>query len=150
MQNDFDVQLVLEKPLMLHLATVCEKGPRDSPLWFLYEDEKIWLFGTNKDSFIKRLKDDERAALSVVDFRVQKGVLRHVGIRGAANISAVNDQRLKRFVGKYLGSDANSWNPWFVKNIVDPIDVMVAITPESIVAKDVSFFLTGPDLASEN
>lgn len=31
---------------------------------------------------------------------------------------------------------------------VDPLNVMIQIKPKTIVAKDISFFRTGPDLAS--
>lgn len=100
--NDFNIEKVLEKPLMLHLATICKEGPRCSPLWFLYEDKKIWLFGTSKDSFIKRLEIEPKCALTVVDFDCNKGILLHVGIRGLANLHKVDQNRLHHFVLKYL------------------------------------------------
>ncbi len=80
---------------------------------------------------------------------LQKGVLLHVGIRGVATSQSVDQDRLERFVGKYLGANTKSWNDWFVQNIVAPLDVMVVIETQSIVAKDVSFFKTGPNLASK-
>lgn len=147
-QCQFDPKVVLNKPLMIHLATTCEEGPRSSPLWFLYEDSKIWLFGIQNDSFIKRLQGESRCALSTVDFDLENGVLLHVGIRGVATLQSVDQNRLERFVSKYLGANTKSWNDWFVQNIVAPLDVMVAIETQSIVAKDVSFFKTGPNLAS--
>lgn len=148
-QHQFDPKIVLNEPLMIHLATTCEEGPRSSPLWFLYEGDKIWLFGTQNDSFIKRLEEESRCALSVVDFDLEKGVLLHVGIRGIAKSQSVDPNRLDRFVSKYLGANTKSWNDWFVKNIVVPLDVMIGVEIQSIVAKDVSFFKTGPDLASK-
>ena len=33
-------------------------------------------------------------------------------------------------------------------NVVDPLDAMIKIIPQSIVAKNDSFFKTGPDLTS--
>lgn len=66
---------------------------------------------------------------------------------GTSQIGNIDHDRLYRFVSKYLGKDEEKWNEWFIKNIVDPLDVMVQITPKSIVAKDVSFFKTGPELA---
>ena len=56
--------------------------------------------------------------------------------------------RLMRFVTKYLGQNKQNWNPWFIENIVDPLDAMIRLDPESVVAKNVSFFKTGPNLAS--
>jgi len=70
-----------------------------------------------------------------------------VGVRGSAEIDAIDRERLMRFVAKYLGDDRKKWNKWFVEHIVEPLDVMVQITPKSIVAKDLSFFKTGPNLA---
>ncbi|MFZ0566001.1 MAG: pyridoxamine 5'-phosphate oxidase family protein [Chlamydiales bacterium] len=147
MKKDFDINTVLRKPLMAHLSTTENGEPRDSPVWFIWEEECIWIFGTSKDSFVKRLKKEPRCALGVVDFDLDKGVLRHVGIRGTSQVGKVDRNRLYRFVSKYLGKDKEKWNAWFVKNVVDPLDVMVQITPKSIVAKDVSFFKTGPELA---
>ncbi|GAB4229220.1 MAG: hypothetical protein Tsb0021_06930 [Chlamydiales bacterium] len=80
-------------------------------------------------------------------FNLDKGVLRHVGIRGISEFGSIDNDRLYRFVAKYLGDDKTKWNEWFVQNIIDSLDVMVKITPKSMVAKDVSFFKTGPDLA---
>jgi nitroimidazol reductase NimA-like FMN-containing flavoprotein (pyridoxamine 5'-phosphate oxidase superfamily) len=149
-QNDFDIDLVLAKPLMAHLSTVVKGEPRDSPVWFVWEESYLWIFGTTKDSFIKRLKHEPRCAVGIVDFNLEKGVLKHVGIRGVSQIEAVDQNRLDRFVSKYLGRDSNEWNRWFVENVVDPLDAMAQITPTSIVAKDVSFFKTGPNLASSD
>lgn len=149
MQTEFDPEIVLNQPLMIHLASSCQEGPRSSPLWFLYEEDRIWLFGLKEDSFVKRLRDEPRCALSVVDFGLDEGKLLHVGVRGKAVIDQVCSKRLERFVGKYLGSDKASWNAWFVKHIVDPIDVMIGVEIDSVVAKNVSFFKTGPDLATQ-
>lgn len=149
-QKDFEIEYVLNKPLMAHLASSQEGIPRGSPLWFLYEDQKIWLFGIDTDSFIKRLQVEPRCALTIVDFDLDRGVLRHVGVRGKATVTSANSARLNRFVGKYLGNDAEKWNEWFVTNIVNPLNRMVQVDLEAVVAKDVSFFKTGPDLAEND
>lgn len=85
-----------------------------------------------------------------MDFNLDKGVLRHVGIRGTSWVGKVDHNRLYRFVAKYLGKDKEKWNEWFIANIVEPLDQAVQITPKSIVAKNVSFFKTGPNLASKD
>lgn len=146
-QKDFDIGSVLQKPLMAHLSTTERGDPRDSPVWFVWEDSCLWIFGTSKDSFINRLRQEPRCAAGVVDFDLEAGILRHVGIRGTAQLSDIDSERLKRFVAKYLGKESHQWNEWFVSNIVTPLDVMVQIIPRSVVAKDVSFFKTGPHLA---
>jgi len=146
-QKDFQIETVLNKPLMAHLSTVAKGEPRDSPVWFIWEESYLWIFGTEEDSFIKRLKQVGSCAVGIVDFDLEKGVLKHVGVRGTAQVASIDHERLYRFVSKYLGNDKHKWNKWFVSNIVDPLNVMVQITPKTIVAKDVSFFKTGPDLA---
>ncbi|MCH9625078.1 MAG: hypothetical protein S4CHLAM123_02450 [Chlamydiales bacterium] len=147
-QKDFEINIVLNKPLLAHLSSTENGEPRDSPVWFIWEEGCIWIFGTRTDSFIRRLEQDPRCALGVVDFDLDKGILRHVGIRGTSQVENIDHHRLYRFISKYLGNDREKWNEWFVKNIVDPLDVMMKIIPKSIVAKDVSFFKTGPELAS--
>lgn len=147
-QKDFDIDTVLSKPLMAHLSTLEKGEPRDSPVWFIWEESYLWIFGTDKDSFIKRLKQEPRCAIGIVDFNLQNGLLKHVGIRGTAQINHLDPNRLRRFVSKYLGNNSDNWNKWFITHIVNPLNVMVQMTPISVVAKDVSFFKTGPDLAS--
>ncbi len=147
-QKDFEIEDVLCKPLMAHLSTVDDGAPRDSPIWFLWEDSCLWIFETSKDSFVKRLQAEPKCAAGIVEYDLEKGILKHVGIRGKAFLASCNRDRLMRFVTKYLGEDKQNWNPWFVENVVDPLDVMIKVVPESIVAKNVSFFKTGLDLAS--
>ena len=65
---------------MAFLATSSDKGPRDSPVWFLYEENLLWIFGTQGDSFIKRLQTDPKRTISIVDFQIEKIILRHVGV----------------------------------------------------------------------
>ena len=147
-QKDFEIEDVLCKPLMAHLSTVEEGVPRDSPVWFLWEDSCLWIFGTSKDSFVKRLQAELKCAAGIVEYDLEKGILKHVGIRGIASLASCDKDCLMRFVAKYLGNDKQNWNPWFIENVVDPLDAMIRIVPESIVAKNVSFFKTGPALAS--
>jgi nitroimidazol reductase NimA-like FMN-containing flavoprotein (pyridoxamine 5'-phosphate oxidase superfamily) len=146
--KDFDIDTVLSKPLIAHLSTIGNGEPRDSPVWFIWEESYLWIFGTSEDSFIKRLQQEPHCAIGIVDFDVQKGILKHVGVRGTAQVGNLDQERLRRFVSKYLGENSVEWNKWFVTNIVDPLNVMVQITPKSIVAKNLSFFKTGPSLAS--
>jgi hypothetical protein len=60
MDHDFDVDEFLQKPLLAHLATASSDGPRESPVWFLWEAGALWLVGTSRDSFPKRLQAEPR------------------------------------------------------------------------------------------
>jgi hypothetical protein len=62
---------ILSRPLFAHLATAHEHGPRESPVWFLWEENSIWMIGNyNTDSFPKRIERDPRCAIGIVDFNV--------------------------------------------------------------------------------
>lgn len=85
MSLPLDPALVLAKPLMAHLATASpDGGPRHSPVWFLWEDDAIWLVSSRGESLAARLRAEPRCAIGIVDFDCGKGILRHVGMRGAA------------------------------------------------------------------
>jgi hypothetical protein len=141
----FAPEIVLSKPLMAQLATSSSDGARHSPVWFLWEDSAVWLIGREGDSFMRRLRADPRCAVGVVDFNAKQGRLCHVGIRGQAEVVPLDRARLRRLLSRYLGDDETAWNPWFVQNVVAPLDRMARITPTSIVTRDQSFFASGFD-----
>jgi hypothetical protein len=140
MDNDFDVDDFLQKPLFAHLASGSAEGARESPVWFLWEGTELWLIGNTTDSFPKRLREDPRCAVGIVDFDLPKGMLRHVGIRGVASIEPLDPERLHRLLKRYLGADRAAWNPQFRAAVIDGLDLMVRIRPQSIVARDQSYF----------
>lgn len=93
------------------------QGPRHSPLWFIWEDGCAYLIGSSGESFTKRL---------------------------------IAEPRFRRLLAKYLGPVKAARNPCFIENIACIGDFegrMVRVVPETIVAKDVSCFKTGPELA---
>jgi Pyridoxamine 5'-phosphate oxidase len=138
--NLFDLDTFLARPLMAHLATASPDGPRESPVWFLWEDGAVWLVGTSSDSFPRRIRDDSRCAIGFVEFVLEQGLLLHVGMRGTATIERLDDARLHRLLCRYLG-DEKKWNRAFVQTVIDELDLMVRFTPESVVMRDQSYFL---------
>lgn len=133
---------------MAHLATGSPDGPRDSPVWFLWEEGVIWLIANSEDSFPVRLRAEPRCAIGIVEFDTARGILRHVGIRGYADIVPMDKERLCRLLERYLGPSRSEWNEWFRTQIVEPLDVMICVTPQSTIARDMSYFKTGPDFAT--
>ena len=136
---EFNIEEVLKKPLFAHLATQSPDGPRESPVWLLWEDGVLWFIGSSRDSFPKRIKADGRCAVGIVDFDLEQGVLRHVGFRGRAVIEKLDPERLKRFLSRYIGAPSE-WNKEFKTNIIDGLDLMVRFIPSSVVARDQSYF----------
>ena len=138
--KDFGVDDFLRRPLFAHLATASEDGPRESPVWFLWEDGAIWLIGNGRDSFPKRIRKDGRCATGIVDFDLRSGLLQHVGFRGVAKVVPLDRERLYRLLSRYLGDDESTWNPEFRANVIDGLDLMVRFEPTSVVARDQSYF----------
>lgn len=135
----FDLDTFLARPLLAHLATVSADGPRESPVWFLWEDGAVWLIGSSEDSFPRRIGDDPRCAIGFVDFHLERGLLLHVGMRGTATVEKRDEARLGRLLRRYLGGEKD-WNPEFVQSVIDKLDLMVHFTPRSVVIRDQSYF----------
>ena len=139
-EYDFEIGAFLARPLFAHLATASQDGPRESPVWFLWEDGALWLIGNQSDSFPKRLRAEPRCALGIVDLDLEKGTLRHVGIRGLATIEPLEPNRLVRLLQRYLGNDERTWSPEFKARVIDRLDLMIRVHPVSVVARDQSYF----------
>ena len=138
-----DPALVLEKPLMAHLATASPDGPRHSPVWFLWEEGAIWLVSGSGESLADRLAAEPRCAIGIVDFDNDRGILRHVGMRGRAELRGLDLARRNRLLAKYIGPDESLWRADFKAAAIDSIDVLVEFVPDgpdSIVARDQSYF----------
>ena len=100
MGHAFDPQVLLQLPLMANLATICAEGPRNSPVWFLWEDGAIWMLGDKGGSSVKRLKADARCAVDLVHFSRKEGHLLHLGMRGSATITPMDPRLFERFLDK--------------------------------------------------
>ncbi len=136
----FDLDDFLARPLFAHLATGSLDGPRESPVWYLWEDRAIWLIGTSQDSFPKRIVSEPRCAIGIVDFNLEQGLLKHVGMRGTAMVVPLNNGRLYRLLRRYLGDDRAAWNKRFCKAVIDRLNLMIKFDPRSVVMNDQSYF----------
>ncbi len=150
MGQAFDPMDVLSKPLMANLATVTADGaPRNAPMWFIWENNAIWLLSSTTNRSAMRLHCDARCAVEIVHFDNQAGILLHLGLRGTATVEASNAEKFERLLSKYLGPK-DSWNPWFIENIARIDDAngrMIRLAPDTVFTNDVSYFRTGPDTA---
>jgi hypothetical protein len=133
---------LLSRPLFAHLATASEQGPRESPVWFLWEDEIIWIIGNYRtDTFPGRVEREPRCALGVVDFDRSTGLVQHVGFRGRATLQPHDAERLRRLLSRYLGEHLADWDERFVNILGDADYVFVRFEPETAVVRDQSFIV---------
>lgn len=150
MGHPFDPHELLCRPLMATLATSSADGPRNAPVWFIWEDGAIWFPGSRNGSSVRRLQSDPKCAVEIVHFDIGAGVLLHLGLRGSATVEAMDAGRFRRLLARYLGPDEAGWNRWFIDNIAaidDPDGRMIRLVPQTIFTNNVSYFRSGPDLA---
>ncbi len=150
MGHAFDPELVLGLPLMANLATMSPEGPRNAPVWFLWEDGALWMLGSVEGSSVRRLSVDPRCAVEIVHYDNAAGVLAHIGLRGRATVGPMSPPLFRRILAKYLGPDEADWNAWFIRTVAaidDPRGRLIRLVPESVFTNNVSYFRTGPELA---
>ena len=138
-----DLDEFLERPLFAHLATACENGARESPVWFLWEEDAVWIVGSRRDdSFPARIERDARCAIGIVDFRREDGLVQHVGMRGLGSVERFDRGRARRLLVRYLGEGEDGWDRRFRVTLEDPEGedaVLIRFDPQTVVARDVSY-----------
>ena len=138
---------MMARPLFAHLATASERGPRESPVWFLWEDETIWIIGNRlTDSFPSRIEFEPRCAIGIVNFDVATGLVQHVGMRGTARLEPHDGERMVRLYNRYMGARQELWDSRFVEILGDEDYVFVRFTPESVVVRDQSYKVSDSQL----
>jgi nitroimidazol reductase NimA-like FMN-containing flavoprotein (pyridoxamine 5'-phosphate oxidase superfamily) len=132
---------LLSRPLFAHLATASEQGPRESPVWFLWEGGALWIIGNYKtDTFPKRVEREPRCAVGVVDFDAATGLVQHAGFRGRARLTPHDPARIERLLSRYMG-ERERWDPRFVEILDDADYIFVRFEPETAVVRDQSYKL---------
>ncbi|ELZ08293.1 pyridoxamine 5'-phosphate oxidase-related FMN- binding protein [Halovivax asiaticus JCM 14624] len=135
-----DLDTVLDRPLFCFFATASPDGyPRISPLWYLWEDECIWIIAdTIEKSYTTRVERTPETAAAIVDFDPTSGRVYHVGMRGRSTIEPLDDARATRLLRRYLGPNREEWDDRFAS--LDPERWgLIRFEPESVVARDQSF-----------
>ena len=150
MPTPFDPEDVLRLPLMAMVGTVSEDGaPRIAPVWFAWEEGALWMLSDEDGSSARRVAQDPRVSVEIVEYDNAGGVLRHLGLRGRAEVRPMDPALFRRLLRRYLGPQEN-WNPWFIENVArieSPTGRLIRLAPSSVFTNDVSFFRTGPELA---
>lgn len=136
-RRSFDLNDFLTKPLFAHLSTVVEGLPRDSPVWFHWENSELWIIGTSSDTFPDRVKKNPNCAIGIVDFNPKKGLVLHAGFRGLGTVEPFNKTIAHRLLSRYLGPNVNEWDPRF--RDLDDSNVLIRFVPETVVVRDQSY-----------
>jgi hypothetical protein len=138
--RSFDLDRFLQNPNFCHLATTSPHGPRSSPLWFLWEENAVWIIGDEAtDTFPERIKADPRCAISIIDFDIDSGRVRHVGMRGQATIEPFDRQRATRLLKRYLSNEEQAWDARFRGALDEPTSLLLRFQAETVVVRDQSY-----------
>jgi hypothetical protein len=134
----FELDEFLSRPLYAHLAHNSEHGPRESPVWFHWDGQAIWIIGGT--SFPSNLKRDPRCALGIVDWNAATGLSQHVGFRGRAEVLPFDGAMAKTIFRRYFGPDESAWDRRFDDVFTGEHGAeMVRIVPETVVIRDQSY-----------
>jgi nitroimidazol reductase NimA-like FMN-containing flavoprotein (pyridoxamine 5'-phosphate oxidase superfamily) len=134
----FDLNEFLKKPLFAHLSTSSKDGPRESPVWFYWEDEHIYIIGTpSSDSFPGRIEENPACAIGIVELDHATGKVRHAGFRGQATVEPFDKGIATRLLERYLGPDEERWDPRFQG--LGTSNILIKFAPETVVVRDQSF-----------
>ncbi|MEM9318767.1 MAG: pyridoxamine 5'-phosphate oxidase family protein [Pseudomonadota bacterium] len=111
MAQPFDPEILLVRSLMAMLATSAPAGPRIAPMGVLSEDEALWLPSDEAASSVMRLRADPNAAAEIVEFDPGRGVLLHLGLRGAGGCLSHRQRSVLTAAGKVSRPRSNGLDP---------------------------------------
>lgn len=135
--DGFAVADLLRQPLTAHLATT---RPAVRPVWFLREEELFWVLTGPWSDLATEITENPEVALTVDTCDVSIGECLQVGVRGRARLVPFDRHRALRKLTRYLGPDTAKWDSRFRRLLVEDVGAAwVCITPDNIVAKDLSF-----------
>ena len=138
-----NLETFLAKPLFAHLATNSEKGVRNSPVWFYWDDQAVWIIGdAETDTFPRRVAKDESCAFSIVDYDRNTGKVEHVGMRGQATVQDFDPVIARALLSRYLGSEEAQWDKRFLVALESSTSLLVRFVPDTVVSRDVSYQVT--------
>lgn len=141
--KSFDLENFLSMPLVAHLSTMAEDSARDSPVWFYWKENKIWIIGTASDTFPDRIRKNPKCAIGIVDFNQDTGLFFHAGFRGEATVEAFEEIIAKKLLSRYLGTEIEKWDSRFKD--LDESNVLICFKPETVVVRDQSYVLPVSD-----
>jgi len=132
----FDLDAFLSQSLV---ARVAAAGPSVTPLWYLWEERVFWWLTGGWSRLPAVLERDPRVALVVDTCDLSSGSVLQVLARGSAELLPFDEQRARRWGGRYLGSDERHWGRFADGVFNDPSTRFCRLAPTSLRARDLSY-----------
>lgn len=137
---------VLQLPLYCFVATLSKEGdPRVSPLWYHWEEQRMWIIADLQKTYTSRIQANPATAIAVVDFDPYEARVRHIGMRGISTLEPLDDNLMQRKLTRYLGPNEDEWDPMFHDLDKDRWR-FIKFEPKTIVARNQSY---KPSLSAE-
>jgi hypothetical protein len=134
----FNLDEFLSRPLYAHLAHHSNKGPRESPVWFHWDGQALWIIGGI--TFPNNLRREPRCAIGIVDWEPATGFSQHVGLRGRAEVLPFESAVARTIFRKYFGPEEGEWDARFREDIDGGTGAaLVRFIPETVVLRDQSY-----------
>ncbi len=136
--HPFDIDAFLAQPLVARVA-VAAPEPTVRPVWYLWEDGRFYWLTGGWSKLPAALARNPQVALVVDTCDLATGQTRQVSARGTARVVPFDAEVTYRKLRRYLGADRRAWDPRF-RTYLSPADAcLVRLSPERLVAKDLSF-----------
>ena len=134
----FDLDEFLSRPLYAHLAHQGESGVRESPVWFHWDGEALWIIGGS--TFPENLKRDPQCAIGIVDWQLATGRCHHVGFRGRVEVLPFDLDMTRTIFRRYFGPDVVDWDARFRDGYDGRVATqMIRFIPTTAVIRDQSY-----------
>jgi Pyridoxamine 5'-phosphate oxidase len=137
--DGFELDLFLNRPLTARLATNDRNGPTVRPVWYLWEEQQFWLLTGSWSSLEGLLQRDSRVALVVDTCDLTGGEILQVMVRGQARVAPFEPDRARRWGRRYMGPDESHWGRFRAGVFDDESTRFVAVSPASLVARNLSY-----------
>ncbi|GAA0236064.1 hypothetical protein GCM10009000_059400 [Halobacterium noricense] len=111
--------LITDAPLMAHLATSRDDRPHVAPVWYAYDDEVIEILTSGRK--LENAQKNSRVAISI-QYDTDGDSEWYVTLLGTTTVISDVDQintATRRIYPKYLGSDQETWDPFYRDHLGD-------------------------------
>jgi hypothetical protein len=137
--DGFDLDRFLRRPLLARVATIGRSGPTVRPLWYLWEEQAFWWLTGGWSKLGALVARDPRVALVVDTCDLDRGEVLQVTARGTAEIRPFDPDRARRWGRRYLGPDERHWRRFRGDVFDDPTTRFVVLEPTVLRARDLSY-----------
>jgi hypothetical protein len=138
-EDGFDLDKFLERPLLARVATIGRSGPAVRPVWYLWEGQAFWWLTGGWSRLEALLDRDPRVALVVDSCDLDRGEVLQVTARGTAELRPFDADRARRWGSRYLGPDERHWRRFRAEVFDDPSTRFVVLEPTVLRARDLSY-----------